>query len=106
METSRSSDTVGPSIPFTGRTGTLNETRPLIFSVHVNLPKSNADPHKSPVALKATNVRVSVFSNATRCFRMRKAEYCGRVAQLGEHLLCKQGVAGSNPVTSTKIPNK
>jgi hypothetical protein len=27
---------------------------------------------------------------------------CGRVAQLGEHLLCKQGVAGSNPVTSTK----
>ena len=28
---------------------------------------------------------------------------CGRVAQLGEHLLCKQGVAGSNPVTSTKF---
>ena len=26
----------------------------------------------------------------------------GRVAQLGEHLLCKQGVAGSIPVTSTK----
>jgi hypothetical protein len=25
----------------------------------------------------------------------------GRVAQLGEHLLCKQGVAGSIPVTST-----
>ena len=25
----------------------------------------------------------------------------GRVAQLGEHLLCKQGVAGSNPATST-----
>src|SRR5712691_4302584 len=25
----------------------------------------------------------------------------GRVAQLGEHLLCKQGVAGSSPVTST-----
>src|SRR5712664_2875742 len=30
----------------------------------------------------------------------------GRVAQLGEHLLCKQGVAGSSPVTSTKIPSK
>ena len=28
---------------------------------------------------------------------------CGRVAQLGEHLLCKQGVAGSNPVTSTNL---
>ena len=27
----------------------------------------------------------------------------GRVAQLGEHLLCKQGVAGSSPVTSTKF---
>ena len=27
----------------------------------------------------------------------------GRVAQLGEHLLCKQGVAGSIPVTSTKV---
>ena len=25
----------------------------------------------------------------------------GRVAQLGEHLLCKQGVAGSIPATST-----
>jgi hypothetical protein len=27
----------------------------------------------------------------------------GRVAQLGEHLLCKQGVAGSSPATSTKL---
>ena len=27
----------------------------------------------------------------------------GRVAQLGEHLLCKQGVAGSIPVTSTNL---
>jgi hypothetical protein len=27
--------------------------------------------------------------------------YRGRVAQLGEHLLCKQGVTGSIPVTST-----
>src|SRR6202007_2521906 len=25
----------------------------------------------------------------------------GRVAQLGEHLLCKQGAAGSSPATST-----
>ncbi len=28
----------------------------------------------------------------------------GRVAQLGEHLLCKQGVGGSNPPTSTIFP--
>ena len=27
----------------------------------------------------------------------------GRVAQLGEHLLCKQGVAGSIPATSTNL---
>jgi hypothetical protein len=26
---------------------------------------------------------------------------CGRVAQLGEHLLCKQGVGSSNLLTST-----
>ena len=29
-------------------------------------------------------------------------ECSGDVAQLGEHLLCKQGVAGSNPVISTR----
>ena len=27
----------------------------------------------------------------------------GGVAQSGEHLLCKQGVRGSNPLTSTKV---
>ena len=27
----------------------------------------------------------------------------GAVAQLGEHLLCKQGVSGSIPLSSTKI---
>jgi hypothetical protein len=26
----------------------------------------------------------------------------GAVAQLGEHLLCKQGVVGSSPISSTK----
>ena len=29
----------------------------------------------------------------------------GVVAQLGEHLLCKQGVDGSNPFSSTKLGN-
>ena len=28
---------------------------------------------------------------------------CGGIAQLGEHLLCKQGVNGSIPFTSTKF---
>ena len=27
----------------------------------------------------------------------------GAVAQLGEHLLCKQGVSGSIPLSSTKV---
>ena len=30
-----------------------------------------------------------------------KPEY-GGIAQLGEHLPCKQGVRGSNPLTSTR----
>jgi hypothetical protein len=29
---------------------------------------------------------------------------CGGVAQLGEHLLCKQGVVGSNPIASIPGP--
>ena len=29
------------------------------------------------------------------------ADHRGLVAQLGEHLLCKQGVVGSSPITST-----
>ena len=29
------------------------------------------------------------------------ANYRGAVAQLGEHLLCKQGVVGSSPISST-----
>ena len=35
--------------------------------------------------------------------RLKSRSYRGRVAQLGEHLLCKQGVAGSIPATSTNI---
>ena len=27
----------------------------------------------------------------------------GGIAQLEEHLLCKQGVSGSNPLTSTRL---
>ena len=30
-------------------------------------------------------------------------DHRGGVAQLGEHLLCKQGVIGSNPFISTKL---
>jgi hypothetical protein len=44
------------------------------------------------------------FANGCKYFSIDGSSHCGRVAQLGEHLLCKQGVAGSNPVTSTKFP--
>ena len=42
----------------------------------------------------------------TKAYKRVKMNYrfrCGRVAQLGEHLLCKQGVTGSIPVTSTNF---
>ena len=32
--------------------------------------------------------------------------YNGGVAQLGEHLPCKQGVMGSNPIISTIVTNR
>src|SRR5215813_9962328 len=45
----------------------------------------------------------SEFRNRCKCFRIKRSPICGRVAQLGEHLLCKQGVRGSNPLTSTNF---
>ena len=33
-------------------------------------------------------------------------EFAGAVAQLGEHLLCKQGVVGSIPSSSTSIGDR
>jgi hypothetical protein len=35
-------------------------------------------------------------------FRTGEIELDGALAQLGEHLLCKQGVIGSIPISSTK----
>ena len=40
---------------------------------------------------------ISAFCFLTSAFRT------GAVAQLGEHLLCKQGVVGSIPISSTKL---
>ena len=54
-----------------------------------------------PVALRYSIHYVSEFSKGRQCFRIKGSSHCGRVAQLGEHLLCKQGVTGSIPVTST-----
>jgi hypothetical protein len=35
-----------------------------------------------------------------------EVRHLGRVAQLGEHLICIQGVAGSTPVASTILKPK
>ena len=43
---------------------------------------------------------------AKKLLKMEKAKShnkYGGVAQLGEHLPCKQGVMGSNPIISTKV---
>src|SRR5580704_5601792 len=56
-----------------------------------------------PVALRHSIHFVSEFSKGCECFRIKGSSHCGRVAQLGEHLLCKQGVTGSIPVTSTNF---
>ena len=58
---------------------------------------------KIGVHSKRAKSEFSEFANGCKCFNINSSSRCGRVAQLGEHLLCKQGVAGSNPVTSTNF---
>ena len=50
------------------------------------------------------NVLISLF-NFEGSFKKRRREDLkyGGVAQLGEHLPCKQGVMGSNPIISIPI---
>ena len=45
---------------------------------------------------------ISGTSYGCSIFRDRTETPYGGVAQLGEHLPCKQGVMGSNPIISTK----
>ena len=49
---------------------------------------------RSPSAVRRPRITKPLFSSID----------CGAVAQLGEHLLCKQGVVGSSPISST-IPS-
>src|SRR5215469_13318409 len=46
-------------------------------------------------SLQEGEIGVPEFSRSCKCFKINGSSHCGRVAQLGEHLLCKQGVAGS-----------
>ena len=54
------------------------------------------------------NSKVSITKDffKTRCLIFRVLpEIYGGIAQLGEHLLCKQGVSGSIPLISTMKSN-
>jgi hypothetical protein len=55
-----------------------------------------------PISGQQVSAQLSAESRTLRADRRT-----GAVAQLGEHLLCKQGVVGSNPISSTSsIPAK
>src|SRR5271155_5055828 len=75
------------------------EKKGALFSLFLRLSdfKISADGLSSawccPANFSASCVR--------ECLKIGVDSVHGRVAQLGEHLLCKQGVTGSIPVTST-----
>ena len=46
----------------------------------------------------------TIDSKLSKCYYIQAFGILGGVAQLGEHLLCKQGVSGSIPLIST-TPN-
>ena len=48
----------------------------------------------------------TILSNREKPERNTIEHTYGGVAQLGEHLPCKQGVMGSNPIISTKVQSK
>ena len=56
---------------------------------------------KTCIYVLRSDVMVSVAFSVVR-FRGRTRPGDGGIAQLGEHLLCKQGVNGSIPFISTK----
>ena len=55
----------------------------------------NVTSKRSTVEAKCFDLGCSIFSDREKTPRN------GGVAQLGEHLPCKQGVMGSNPIIST-----
>ena len=81
------------SPPFYGESG-KNLRMITVFQVDF----INDDKAHKPIVLVRTCC--SIFSDsAERSLRQKKP---GGVAQLGEHLPCKQGVMGSIPIISTK----
>ena len=45
------------------------------------------------------------LARGSRAKAQVRGSFLGDVAQLEEHLLCKQGVVGSSPIISTTSPN-
>ena len=60
----------------------------LTVLVMLNLPKNTSETK-------------GILVDTTSRFRLPIIRQYGGVAQLGEHLPCKQGVMGSNPIIST-----
>jgi hypothetical protein len=46
-------------------------------------------PLRTWARMRKWNSGVSQFANRSKCIKMNGSSHCGRVAQLGEHLLCK-----------------
>ena len=63
-------------------------------------PRGNYERGTLVVVPKDLVVQLSVIQKITETAK-QKSHY-GGVAQLGEHLPCKQGVMGSNPIISTR----
>ena len=57
---------------------------------------------ENTVLPRSVTSRSMLFNFQSPLKRKAKPKY-GGVAQLGEHLPCKQGVRGSNPLISTKV---
>ena len=84
-----------------------------LFQVEIRCGVSQASSRESGLGFRTSVCKYRCWTEwtetrswtrcRTRCklLRVILVAPCGRVAQLGEHLLCKQGVTGSIPVTST-----
>ena len=70
------------------------------------LSKENMIYGKYIILLRSEQIKYLLGRPDFRCliFEVRRED--GGIAQLGEHLLCKQGVSGSIPLISTRIREK
>ena len=76
--------------------------------------KTKTNKQRDAVVRKAVRKKISlvvrfsgtILRNREKPERNTIEHTYGGVAQLGEHLPCKQGVMGSNPLISTKVQTK